>query len=315
VMLGGSLVGFGAGVWALGRYVVRPELDVDRGRWLPLLRAGVPIGVLGVLLGSLVRIDQTLLSFLSDAPGNTEVGFFGAAFRLVEATMFIGWAFSAAMLPWFARHAGAGERERLAAGYELGMKATATVLVPVGLAFVLLADPLIHLLYGSPYGPAVGPLRLLGVMVVLIGLNDLAAVLLIARDRPLAFARVVGAVTVLNIALNFVLIPTYGASGAAFTAALSAFLLLVLGMIVVRPLTGRVRMLRPFGGAAAGAAAMTLCVLGLGLPLVPAGALGLAAYAAGYIAFERAFYPDDLRTFLDVVRRRRGAVGEPVGAA
>lgn len=307
VTLGGALAGFVAGVLALSRYVVRPRFVLDRSRWGGLLRAGVPIGVLGVLLGGLIRIDQTLLSFLSTKPGNVEVGFFGAAFRLIEATMFIGWAFSAALLPWFARHAASGRRDELARGYELGLKATATALVPVGLSFVLFADPVIGLFFGERYDPAIGPLRLLGAMVVLIGINDLAAVLLIARDRPLAFARVVGVVAVLNVALNVVLIPEYGASGAALTAALSALVLAVLGAFVVRPITGRVRFLRPFGAAVTGALAMTGCVLAAGLPFLGGLALGLVAYGIGYLAFERAFFPDDLLTFLAVVRRRGGA--------
>ena len=76
--------------------------------------------------------------------------------------MFIGWSFSAAMLPWFSSQA--GSRERIAQGFELGTKATAAVLVPVGLTFMLFAEPLIELLYGSEYEPAVTPLRFLGAM-------------------------------------------------------------------------------------------------------------------------------------------------------
>jgi hypothetical protein len=40
---------------------------------------------------------------------------------------------------------------------------------------------------------------------------------------------------------------------------------------------------------------------------------GLAAYGAGYLAFEGLFYPDDLTTFITMLRRR--VLGPPVEAA
>lgn len=312
VMLGSAVVGFAFLTFAMRRWVVPVRARIDRARWRGLVRAGLPIGAVGVLLAALVKIDQSLISFFSEE-GNREVGFYGAAFRLIEATMFIGWSFSAAMLPWFAARE-AGE-ERLATGFELGTKATAAVLVPVGLVFVLFAEPLIEVLYGSRYAPAVEPLRLLGAMVVFLGINDLAAVLLIARERPLAFARVVGVVLVLNVALNAALIPSYGASGAAFTAALSALVLCVLGFVLVRSLTGRVRLLRPLGAAVAGGAAMTAAVLLPGLPALPAAAAGGIAYALVFVAFERLAFPDDLATFKRLIRRRGTPIGDDASVA
>lgn len=48
----------------------------------------------------LLRLDVILLGVLS-GDGNEEVGVYGAAFRLMEATMFLSWAFGAAALAWF----------------------------------------------------------------------------------------------------------------------------------------------------------------------------------------------------------------------
>ena len=302
VMLISAVAGFVLLTELMQRRVVRILPRLDRARWVPLLKAGIPIGMAGVLMTALVKVDQTLLSFLADG-GNREVGYYGAAFRLIEASMFIGWSFSAAMLPWFSSHARG--REHLAEGFELSTKATATVLVPVGLAFVLFAEPLIELLYGSAYDAAIQPLRFLGVMVVFLGINDLATVLVIARERPLAFAAAAAGVLAGNVALNFVLIPAHGASGAAFTAALSAFSLFTAGFLLVRSTVGRVRIARsvagPFlaGGVAAGV------VLFGGMTVIPAAVAGVLLYAITFVGFERAVFPQDLAVYLDLVRRRR----------
>ena len=301
VMLVSAVVGFAVATIAMQRLVVTIRPRIDRSKWRALISAGIPIGAVAVLLGALGKIDQTLLSFLSDE-GNRDVGFFGAAFRLVEATFFIGWAISAAMLPWFA--AQGGGPSAIASGFELGTKVTAAVLVPIGLTFTLFAEPIIDLFYGSGYEAAVEPLRFLGAMVVFVGINDLAAILVIAREKPLAFARVVGAVLLVNVGANLVVIPAYGASGAAAVAAISAFLLFALGFVLVRSMTGRVRLVRPLGAAAAGGLAMAGTVLVCGLPDVAAAVAGFIAYAIVFLAFERLAYPEDLKVFGALLRRR-----------
>ena len=311
VMLGSAVIGFAVITVLMDRHVIHILPRLDRSRWTALLKAGIPVGMVGVLMTALFKVDQTLISFLSDG-GNREVGFYGAAFRLIEATMFIGWSFSAAMLPWFS--AQAGSRERIAQGFELGTKATAVVLVPVGLTFILFAEPLIDLLYGESYDAAITPLRFLGVGVVFLGINNLAASLMIARDRPLAFAAVGGSVLVGNVALNVVLIPPYGADGAAFTAALSAFTVFIAGFFLIRSLAGRVRLTRSLAGPFAAGGAASLVVLFSGLPVIPAGIAGVLVYALVLLAFEHLVFPDDLRMFRGLVARRRGQSVPPEDA-
>jgi O-antigen/teichoic acid export membrane protein len=216
------------------------------------------------------------------------------------------------MLPWFS--AQAGSRERIAQGFELGTKATAAVLVPVGLTFILFAEPLIELLYGSGYGPAVTPLRFLGVGVVFLGINNLAASLMIARDRPLAFAAVGAAALVGNVALNVVLIPEYGADGAAFTAALSAFGVFIAGFFLIRSLAGRVRLVRSLAAPFAAGGVASLIVLFAGLPVIPAALAGGVAYALVFVSFEHLAFPDDLRTFRRLADRRGDVPAETAEA-
>jgi hypothetical protein len=61
---------------------------------------------------------------------------------------------------------------------------------------------------------------------------------------------------------------------------------------------------------------MVAAVLPSGLPLVPAGALGLVAYAAGFLLFERLAFPEDLtmlRTVGARLLRRRAVPSVPSG--
>jgi O-antigen/teichoic acid export membrane protein len=299
VYLGGAVLGFVINFLTLRRFVVRPQLSLDRSRWLPILKAGLPIGLITVLFTALLKVDQVLLSFFAGGD-NREVGYYAAAFRLIEATMFVAWAFSSAVLPWLSRQG--PEEGPLARGYELGMKAMAGTLLPMALTFSLFARHLIDLFYGSQYDSAVFPLVLLGSITVFYGLNSLAATALVARDRPLAFVRLVVVVAIQNIAMNAVLIPRYGADGAAVTAAVSGLVLTAAAIYVVQRMFGRLHLARAFAGPVAGGLAMAGLVVLLRAPFPVELAAGLLAYVCVALLVEWRAFPRDLALFMRLAR-------------
>jgi len=298
VFAGGALVGLAVSELSVRRLVPRRPRPQPR-TWPGLLRTSFPIGVAFVLFILLMRLDVTLLSFLS---GEEEVGVYAAAFRLVESTQFLAWALSAAMMPWLSRTG--GEHGGLARGYELGLKAMNAMLLPVSLVFVLFADDLIDLLYGPGFAAAVLPLQLLGLTGALYGMQSFASTTLIARDAPGTFARLVAVVVLLNVSGNLVVIPRYGADGAASVALASGVILAAASVWLAARHVGRVRFWRSFAGPLLAAGAMTLVALAVPGPRVLCLALALVAYGATLLAVERLAFRDDLRIFLGVLPSR-----------
>jgi O-antigen/teichoic acid export membrane protein len=297
---GGAFVVVLVAEWWVRRLGVR-RAPVDRSGWWGLVRAGIPIGMIGLLLTLLLRVDVTMLSFLSDA---STVGEYSAAYRLVEATQFLGWAFAGAMLPWLARGS-----VSLARGYGIALKALNAVLAPLGLAFVLFAAPLIELLYGPRFAGAVVPLRLLGAMTLLFGINAFASTVLIARDRPGAYTRVVAPMVVVNIALNAALIPSRGADGAAFAATFTSALLAALALWQAHVVVGRADVVGAFAGPVLGCAAMAAFSLLVGLPWIPEAILSGAVYAVVLAAWEWTVRRDDALILLSVLPGSRFRAG------
>jgi O-antigen/teichoic acid export membrane protein len=282
------------------RRLVRSRPRPQPRRWPRLLKTAFPIGVSFLLFILLLRLDVTLLSFIS---GEEEVGLYAAAYRLVESTQFVAWAISASMMPWLSRAASAG----LARGYELGLKAMNAVLLPISLVFVLFAEGIVDLLYGAEFEPAVLPLQLLGLTSALYGMQSLASTTLIARDSPGTFGRLVGVVVVLNLGANLILIPKYGADGCAAVSLGSGFVLGVASLVLAGRRVGHVRFWRSFAGPLVAAAAMTLSALAVPSPLIPAAALALAVYGVVLYAFERLLFDDDLEVFVGLLPRRLSA--------
>jgi O-antigen/teichoic acid export membrane protein len=286
-------------MWLL-RFVASPTWSVQRARLVPLLRTGFPIGIAILLLTVLLRIDTILLSLIA---GNEEVGIYGAAFRIFESTMFLSWAFQSAIFPWFSRTHLESD-EKVARGYEVGLSVILSLLTPVGIACFLLAGPIVHVLYGSRYDASITPLRLMGVVVIAYGVNTLTSSTLAAKDRPRLMHGILLVTVVQNIVMNVVLIPPYGATGAALTAAVSGVLLGGLSIRQATKTLGRVRLTRIFLAPFVGAVAMSIAILPVWGSLVGGLLLGGAAYFLTFVVVERTFFPEDFSLFLASIRLR-----------
>ena len=265
------------------------------------MRAGVPIGVVSLLMIVLLRLDVTMLSFLSDA---ATVGVYAVAFRLVEATQFMGGAMAMAMLPWLARASA-----NLTRGFALGLKAVNALLLPIGLALTLFAEPVIDLLYGSEFERSVVPLQILGLMTLMYGINAYASVSLVARYRPLAYGRLLVPVIVLNVVLNLILIPAEGASGAAAAALASGDAAGRAGAVAGAGGARAGGPRRRLRGSVLGGAAMTGVVLALAAPWVVELVVGRGRYGVRAGRFEWLARREDVRVFLSALPGSRSRAG------
>jgi O-antigen/teichoic acid export membrane protein len=304
----GSFLGVATAYVLMRRYVVRPRLEIDLRQWPQLARAGLPLGFVGLLNQAILRLAVVMLGFLASSAA---VGDYGAAYRLIEAMMFVPWAFGGAVLPWFSRHTGEGIVS-LARGYEMVIKTMVALLLPIALAFIIYAEPLIELLYGEQFEGAVTPLRLLGVMTVLFGLNSMATTIAIGRDRPQDFTRPAAFVLVQNIAFSFVLIPAYGADGAALNLVISSALLCALTFRNLTRLVGAISPTRVVIAPLVSAAVMGATAgLLAGAPWAPAALAAVLAYGAAFLVVERMLYPSDFTFYTGVLRLRREEAGPP----
>ena len=184
------------------------------------------------------------------------------------------------------------------------------ILLPIGVAFALLAEPIVELLFGDDYTGAVQPLRVLAPLTVLYGVSYFTGASLTARDRPGSFGRAAAVALVVNLGANLVLIPSYGATGAAVAAVVSAAVLVLLTFRSFARVAGRIDVARIAGGPLAGAAAMAAALLLVDVPLAPALVLGGVVYALGLVALELVAWPEDVALARAVfLSRRQRAVG------
>jgi O-antigen/teichoic acid export membrane protein len=213
-----------AGVGALAAYLFvrragislpRPRLHGEIAR--RFLSYGVPYSIYTIFLMLSYRLDYLLLAFWTNSAA---VGIYSISVTQAELLWILPVSVGFVLFP---RAAARADQARSEAASETASFSRWTILVTVVCAasLALLARPLIGLMYGSAYLGAVKPLWLLLPGVVAnVWLQTLGPYLLsIEKSKRLVMACAIGAVV--NLGLNAILIPEFGASGAAVASSIS----------------------------------------------------------------------------------------------
>ena len=74
VFAGGAALGLASAIFYLHQRLGWPEWDVDRSRWVTVIKAGIPIGLVTILYVSLIKLDISLLSFLKQGNNTLKSG-------------------------------------------------------------------------------------------------------------------------------------------------------------------------------------------------------------------------------------------------
>ena len=183
------------------------EIATENRAWW---QASVPFFVVGIMSIAMHYGDILLLGLLSNA---AETGAYFAANRLAQLVALPLFIVSGVLAPRFSEFETKGERGRLQAAATMG--AHLSLWPTLGIAMLMLALPGWFLgLFGTEYAAASPVLVVLVIGHVFSVATGLGAVLLNMTGQQLISAYLLGSVLLLNLVLNFALIPRYGAFGA-----------------------------------------------------------------------------------------------------
>ncbi len=189
----------------------------DGAQFRALAGSAVPMVLSGIVLMIYLRVDQVMLGAL--AP-EAQVGYYAAAVRISEVWYFVPAAIVSSVFPRIVELRAGDETQfqlKLQRLYNLLAFLGYAVAVPV----TLLAPWLVRLLFGSAYQPAAPLLAVLIWAGLFANLTVARNAHFIALDWGRAQLWTASAGAIANILLNLLLIPRYGAMGAAAATCLS----------------------------------------------------------------------------------------------
>ena len=185
---------------------------VEQGLRRRIAEYAVPIMATNTSMILDKRIDTLLVGFFLTP---VAVSYYAIAGQVVSFVITPLAALSFTISPTFGSEKAAGNVERISRIYEETLVNALLLYIPAGAGIILLADPLITLLFGSDYAGSVPVLQILGVYVIVTTVQQISdnGLDYLGRARERAIARFITAL--LNVGLNIALIPTIGVVGAA----------------------------------------------------------------------------------------------------
>jgi O-antigen/teichoic acid export membrane protein len=156
--------------------------------------------------------------------------------------------------------------------------------MPVCVGAVLVAAPLVRVLYGPDFTESIPVFALLALCVPPMYLNIMANQLMIARNQQMVWTKMMALASLINPALNLVLIPYFqrtqgnGAIGASIAMVVTELVLAVIGYVLVRDTFTRNSVVRLLRAAVATALMAGLVILALRAGLVAGIVTGMITF-------------------------------------
>ncbi len=218
------------------RLMVRAFPAVEWSGVAVMVREGVPY-LLWTIFGAIYyRIDSVMLSFLTP---EAVVGWYGASYKFFDVLAFLPSIYSLSILPVLSRLWGK-EEGMLQKTTQKSLEFILMAGIPISIMVFFSAEFIIQFFFGlSAYAPSVSNLKIFSAGLLLIYLDMVLGTTLFACDKQKQWAAVAFFAVILNVSLNFFLIPFAqaksgnGGAGAAIATIVTELFVMICALVIM----------------------------------------------------------------------------------
>jgi O-antigen/teichoic acid export membrane protein len=221
--------------YLLARRITPIGLSFQWPIWRDILRESWPIGVAVIFNLIYLKGDVILLSTLRT---QTEVGLYGAAYKVLDVVTVIPYIFMGLVLPLMSAAWSRDDKIDFNRKLSLAFDALAILAIPLMFGAFAIADDLIAFVAGAKFTSAGQMLTILmvgGFAVFWHALYNNALVAMGQQKKMVLFYALNAAI---SVGLYLLLIPTWGGLGAAVVTAFSELFIAVIATIIVTSACG-----------------------------------------------------------------------------
>ncbi len=230
----GSAIGFIATGIALREHYGNILKNFSRRLIVPILATAWPFGLMGLMGAIMLNTDIIMLGWLRSA---TEVGYYSAAQKLILLSYVFPQLIATSIFPPLARAAATGGL--LAKNLlEKSVAFVTLVAIPIVAVGIIFATPIITLVFGTAYAPAIRTFQLLLATILIVYPATLLGNAIFAYDKQKSFLTFVLVAIFGNAVFNLLLIPSYGIEGAATATIITQLITNALIWRKMRAVTG-----------------------------------------------------------------------------
>ena len=206
-------------VWSIRKEFKGIEWKFSKENFKIIYAFSWPIVIMS-FFGFLFSLDTIMLGQMKSA---TDVGLYATAQRIIALSSVIPGFIAASIFPLLSRYEMDMEKsERI---FEKSMTAVLALGIPITIAGIFFSKQIILLVFGSAYSAGAPVLSALMISILASYPNILLTNLIFSKNLQRIFITVTTFGVLLNIALNFLLIPKYGALGAALSTVIAELLI------------------------------------------------------------------------------------------
>jgi O-antigen/teichoic acid export membrane protein len=215
IVAGLLLADIATAVQACLRLARRGFFDAFSAPSLSIARQMTSYGIRGQIGGDMLLLNLRLdFAILGALAGAEVLGTYAIASKFAELLKLPGMAFTYVLYPRFTRE---GARTAAATTREIMPRATMATMV-AALPLALAAGTLLPIIYGEAFRPAIVPAYILLFGLAPEGLAGVATAYLYGSGRPGLNSLAMGVGVAVTVALDLLLIPRLGATGAAIAS-------------------------------------------------------------------------------------------------
>jgi O-antigen/teichoic acid export membrane protein len=220
--------------------IVMKKAAFKRLQWNPvffilIIKQSYPFAVLVLLMTFYNRIDSVMLErMLPGKLGDIQAGIYASAYRLLDAINMIAYLFAVILLPMFARLIKDGMSVESLVKLSFTFIFTAAVILSVDLCFY--NYEFMDLLYFKHVVESAAVFKLLILGFIPISTTYIFGTLLTANGNLKWLNIIAFSGMIINILLNFILIPKYMALGSAYASLITQFITAILQVVMVQRL-------------------------------------------------------------------------------
>jgi len=216
----------------LGGFSDGQAADTARIDWQQHVKPVLTFFMLSVAISIYTSMDVVMLGFLSS---DTQVGYYGAATRMKALAVSFVTALGGVLMPRVSNYLAEGKEQEFRELVKKNFSFVLLVSVPMMVFLAGAADQVIFLLSGTDFAGAVLPMQVISVTIVMIALTNVMGMQILVpsgREKLTTVSTIWGACV--NLVVNLLMIPKFGAMGAVIGTVLAELTVLAVQTFFLR---------------------------------------------------------------------------------
>lgn len=178
------------------------------------------------------NLDSVMLGFMK---GDEAVGYYNAAVKIKTILVSLVTSMGAVLLPRLSFYIKEGKTKEFKELTVRSLQFVCFVSIPLWVYFTVFAKEGIYFLSGDAYTGSILPMQIIMPTLFLIGISNLLGIqILVPMDRENDVLKSVSLGAIVNLIINAIFIPRFGASGAAFGTLVAEFFVTSYQIYVLR---------------------------------------------------------------------------------